>query len=691
MSGWKKLASAAAAGGEVVTSDDLFAVNRHMADTNNTNQDIVNEIDLSTRGGAVFIKSPSETGSWHIYNTELGVEKYYLMPNSSGDIDATSGGAHTKGVISFNTDGFTLDGKSQVNRGTSGSGQHTFNTYTFAKHEKFFDIVEWTGTGNDTSFEVSHSLGCKPGMIFVMRTDSYYLDGVWTKGDGSNYSRTGMSLQSNQTAAVNWGSTETATFTDTSFRPRYVFNRSQQYMNQTGHSYRAFLWADNNSDGIFGQTGDQDIIKCGEYIGTGSSSGGPTITLGFEPSIVIIKRTFSSGLSDDWKILTEIDGLHHNIVRSNYVNGFSQQGTAILDDLWVITHDGFKIWNNTSSVNASGGRYFYMAIRRADQKPPTDATKVFDPVSTTIPSYQDLTPISTSVRRPDMVMYRQESAAQDQDYNVKTRIFDDGRRLEANQQTTLTNSGTTFALHMSRGTNQQYSYMVNDKWSSWQENVPSTSPIFYHFWQRAYGYFDMVRYVGNSTSNRAVPHGLGVTPEMIWIKCTTDGQSWVVDHKDLSSGYEVYLNSSAQQVQQSPATFGTHTDTTFRLVDGTEPKTNYTGQEFVAFLFASLDGISKVGSYVGTGSGSQTIDCGFSSGARFVMVKNRDDTGNWYVFDEARGIVAGNDPYLRINTTAGSTTGYDLIDPTNSGFIVNTVSPQNMNVSGQTYLFYAIA
>ena len=39
-------------------------------------------------------------------------------------------------------------------------------------------------------------------------------------------------------------------------------------------------------------------------------------------------------------------------------------------------------------------------------------------------------------------------------------------------------------------------------------------------------------------------------------------------------------------------------------------------QTHAAYLFASLDGISKVGSYSGTGS-AQNIDCGFTNGARF--------------------------------------------------------------------------
>jgi hypothetical protein len=70
MSNVKKLMMTAA-GGEVVTSDDLFAVHRLSSETT-ASQDVVNNIDLSTRGGAVFFKSASQTGYWYIYNTDLG-------------------------------------------------------------------------------------------------------------------------------------------------------------------------------------------------------------------------------------------------------------------------------------------------------------------------------------------------------------------------------------------------------------------------------------------------------------------------------------------------------------------------------------------------------------------------------------------------------------------------------------------
>lgn len=59
-------------------------------------------------------------------------------------------------------------------------------------------------------------------------------------------------------------------------------------------------------------------------------------------------------------------------------------------------------------------------------------------------------------------------------------------------------------------------------------------------------------------------------------------------------------------------------------------------------------------------------------------------------FDTARGIVSGNDPALNLNTTSGEDSNYDMIDPDGSGFIVTTAG-YDMNASGDTYIFLAIA
>jgi hypothetical protein len=112
---------------------------------------------------------------------------------------------------------------------------------------------------------------------------------------------------------------------------------------------------------------------------------------------------------------------------------------------------------------------------------------------------------------------------------------------------------------------------------------------------------------------------------------------------------------------------------------------------YVAHLFATLPGISKVGSYTGTGS-ALNVDCGFTAGARFVMIKRADSPGGgWYVWDSARGIVSGNDPYFLMNADATSVTSTDYIDPLNTGFTVTSSAPDVLNASGGTYLFLAIA
>jgi hypothetical protein len=63
------------------------------------------------------------------------------------------------------------------------------------------------------------------------------------------------------------------------------------------------------------------------------------------------------------------------------------------------------------------------------------------------------------------------------------------------------------------------------------------------------------------------------------------------------------------------------------------------------------------------------------------------------VFNTERGIVAGNDPKMKINSTQGEDSSSDYIDPDNSGFIVNYIADddEDTNVDGDEYIFYAIA
>ena len=68
-----------------------------------------------------------------------------------------------------------------------------------------------------------------------------------------------------------------------------------------------------------------------------------------------------------------------------------------------------------------------------------------------------------------------------------------------------------------------------------------------------------------------------------------------------------------------------------------------------------------------------------------MLLRRTDAADDWYVWDSVRGIVAGNDPYLLLNTTGAEVTNTDLIDPLNAGFTISDA------FNDGDYIFYAIA
>jgi hypothetical protein len=219
-------------------------------------------------------------------------------------------------------------------------------------------------------------------------------------------------------------------------------------------------------------------------------------------------------------------------------------------------------------------------------------------------------------------------------------------------------------------------------------SISANNDIAWMF-KRAPGFFDVVAYTGNGTAGRTVSHNLGVAPEMMWVKNRETATNWLVYHKDVGNTKGLYLDESGAPITVSWAwNDTTPTESVFTV--GSGQPVNENAHNLIAYLFASLPGISKIGSYTGNGT-SQTIDCGFSTGARFFLVKASSTTGDWHVFDTERGIVSGNDPYLELNTTNAEDTDEDAVDPVSSGIIVNETSGSNINTNGVTYIYMAIS
>jgi len=173
------------------------------------------------------------------------------------------------------------------------------------------------------------------------------------------------------------------------------------------------------------------------------------------------------------------------------------------------------------------------------------------------------------------------------------------------------------------------------------------------------------------------------------VKRRNSASNWYVYQANLGATKFIIINSNSSE-GASPTYWNDTNPTTSVFSVGTNDAVNASGGTYVAYLFATLPGISKVGGYTGTGTTLQ-INCGFTTGARFILIKDTNIAGDWYVWDTARGIISGNDPYLLLNTTQTEVTSTDYIDPLASGFEISSNAPSAINASGGSYIFLAIA
>lgn len=648
MANTKKLiqAAAGAAGGEGLNVEEVFST--YLYDGKATTQTITNGIDLSGEGGMTWFKRRNGASDHQIFDSER-TGRYRIETNTTAAQADEGAVVWTPKATGFSING---DGSAQIYN----SSGDDYVSWTFRKAPKFFDVVTYTGDGV-SGREIAHNLGTTPGCIIVKTTNVATNWAVYHRGvDATNPEQYGMWLDLTNARAsdsTRWNNTAPSST---------VFTVGNAYTtNYSGNEYVAYLFAHNDGDGDFGSTADQDIIKCGSFTSDGSSD--YDIDLGFEPQLLIIKR--ASGGTGNWFIqdnMREFTPDRSDILFPNLSNA---EGNYVANYIPLST--GFGVRNGVPS-----GDHIYIAIRRGPMAVPESATEVFNVLKETSATLNQSPPYLQQTGFPvDVVSNKSFGGASS--WWTATRLTN--ARLQLEDTAAETSVSTTHEFDHNDGV------AVN--------GLSGSSNFSGYHWRRAPNFFDVVAYTGNGTAGRTVSHNLGVAPEMIWIKDRDNVKNWPVR---VNNDFYRYLN---QDAGDGGSTFySAHwassdpTDSVFHV--GSNDNTNGSGISYIAYLFASLAGVSKVGSYTGNGT-SQTIDCGFSSGARFVLIKRTDSTGDWYIWDTERGIVAANDPHLSLNTTAAEVTTDDSIDPVSSGFAVNQVSATNINVSSASYIFYAVS
>lgn len=609
-------------------------------------------IDM-TKGYMLWSKGRSGATDHAIYDSARGLT-YDLASNT-----AAAQTTQATGLKAVSATGHTIGSLAKMNTSAA-----TYVDFVFRRAPKFFDVVTYTGTG--TNQTIPHNLGAKPGLIIIKRTDAAANWAVGARISDSQWvsSRTAGGFILNGTAAT------TAPFysnaaSATSFNTADA-GANYEDTNTLGAQYVAYLFAhDPSADGI---------IQCGSF--TTDASGNATVNLGWEPQWLMLKR--SNGV-ENWTIIDNMRGWTNSSAADPILEPNTSGAEYTGSNFGNPTATGFQI----ASFSASSD-YIYIAIRRPN-KPPTTGTQVYNAIARTGTGAAATVTAGFPV---DLVITKKRSST-----TLTGAIFTDRLRGKTNWLDSTATTAETITADTITGLDSMTGVVLGADATTSAFNTNSHTYVD-HFFKRSPGFFDVVCYTGDGQNNRDINHGLGAVPTFAFIKERDGTAGWTVK---LPAG-----NGATMTIMSLNSNFGSlftlgnpSTATTFNVhssatTGNTNAQTNNSNKKYVAFLFASYLGISKVGSYTGNGS-SQTINCGFTTGARFILIKRTDAAGDWYIWDTARGIVSANDPHISLNTTAAEVTTDDSVDPTNEGFIVNNVSPTNINVNAGQYIFLAIA
>jgi hypothetical protein len=641
------LAQFAATGGAANYIENVFSTWLYTG--NGVTQTITNGLNLTGDGGMTWIKNRSAVADHFLFDTARGA---LIEVNSNSNAAQVSLAAS---LTAFNTNGFSLGGAAGVN-----TNADNYVSWAFQEQQKFFDVVTYTGTGINRI--VAHNLDSVPGCIMIKRTDNI--------GDWQVYHRSLANTQYtvlNSTAAVATGATRWNSTTPTDA----VFSLgTDATVNASGGTYVAYLFA--HDAGGFGPTGIDNVISCGSYTGNGNNNG-PVVTLGYEPQWLMIKNTTGTG---GWNIVDTMRGMPAQFT-SQYLRANATDAEAT--SYYAYTNaTGFQIGFNGSEVNTNASTYIYIAIRRGPMRVPTTGTSVFNPTAITTST---ATVISTGFP-VDLQFLRSRDNT-----NPNAPVMDRLRGVTSNPSST--GAGPQFDTTNANAENTAFNtqgwgntgYLV-------ASNARAGTPNVYWNFGRAPSFLDVVCYTGTGTAT-TVAHNLAAVPQLMIVKSRSNATDWQVYSSTLpNTQYLVFNTTAARVVDATRWNSTTPTASVFSI--GTASEVNTLAATYAAYLFTSCPGVSRVGSYTGTAT-TQIINCGFLAGARFVMIKRTDSAGDWYVWDSARGIVAGNDPYLLINNSAAEVTSTDYIDTAAAGFEITNTAPAAINANGGNYIFLAIA
>ena len=457
---------------------------------------------------------------------------------------------------------------------------------------------------------------------------------------------------------------QTSTVTDAAVSPGPITNLGNSGNLTTASTKSPF---DDPEGYKFGEGGDQNIINCGTYTGN-SNTDGPEVYLGWEPQFIIFKPI--SG-SENWGMFDCMRGIVTDYEDMRLLPNTTHAEITNFDG-FSLTPTGFKITSSNALINPNGTGVIYIAIRRPDAfvgKPPAVGTDAFAMETGNSSSAGPAFDANFDV---DFSLLQQPGSG-----GLDWRAF--SRSTSLRSLATNTPNAEVSETNNTSDYNNGIGHSYTAVWQSWM-------------WKRHAG-FDVVTYVGDGVAGRQLPHSMNNAPEMVWIKLRDrNSHNWCVGHKGLDGGTNpwqkyMWLNTADAEFDQTWPWNDT-APTANHLVLGNGGTVNGDADPFIAYLFASVEGISKVDFWIGDGTNNRQITLGFQPRFLLVTLANQGGGYGWQMMDSWRGFISPNNNILRLNNNNANSNQPTYFTPNATGF---TITESAFNGGSQNWIYYAHA
>jgi len=212
--------------------------------------------------------------------------------------------------------------------------------------------------------------------------------------------------------------------------------------------------------------------------------------------------------------------------------------------------------------------------------------------------------------------------------------------------------------------------------------------------------FGILTYTGFGEAVKTLGHNLGSIPDMMIFKSRSSSGGWFVYHKDVGNGK--YLNLHSSDAATTDSNFFNNTTPTSSLITlGTSSAANGASVTYVCYLFKSIQGYSKIGSYKANGNvDGPFVYTGFKPAWVMFKQTNSSDTAHWFIYDSTRSPTnvigdVGLAPNLSNAEGLGSTwnpnTSNSVVDFVSNGFKIRTTATSGFNINGNTMIYMAFA